>query len=162
VARKVIAGLFAVVMLNLLINLLCNQSIYKISELKRESADLATQAQIVGSQVDSLRSPQNLANSARALGMIVSSNQAFLSVRDGKVLGNAVPASVSNSNSVSSNLIANAAMISKSDPSRFAKSNKPKLDVPSVNSPSSSVIASNTGAAKVVLPSGGIPASPTH
>jgi len=161
-AKKVIYGLVSVVVLNLMINLLCNQSIYKISELKRESADLATQAQIVGQQVDSLRSPQNLANSARALGMIVSSNQVFLNVRDGKVLGNAVPASVNNANSVSSNLIANAAMISKSDPARFAQAKKAKLEIPAINSNSTSVIPANPGAAKVVLPSAGIPASPTH
>lgn len=161
-AKKVIFGLISVVVVNLLINLLCNQSIYKISELKRESADLATQAQIVGQQVDSLRSPQNLANSARALGMIVSSNQVFLNVRDGKVLGNAVPASASNANSASSNLIANAAMISKSDPARFAQAKKAKLEIPAINSSSTSVIPANQGAAKVVLPSAGIPASPTH
>ena len=161
-AKKVIYGLVSVVVLNLMINLLCNQSIYKISELKRESADLATQAQIVGQQVDSLRSPQNLANSARALGMIVSSNQVFLNVRDGKVLGNAVPASVNNANSVSSNLIANAAMISKSDPARFAQAKKAKLEIPAINSKSTSVFPANPGAAKVVLPSAGIPASPTH
>jgi len=161
-AKKVIYGLVTVVVLNLLINLLCNQSIYKISELKRESSELSTQAQIVGQQVDSLRSPQNLANSARALGMIVSSNQVFLNVRDGKVLGNAVPASVSNANSVSSNLIANAAMISKSDPTKFAQAKKAKLELPAINSNSTGVIPANTGSTKVVLPSAGIPASPTH
>ncbi|NBR64540.1 MAG: hypothetical protein EBS85_00890 [Micrococcales bacterium] len=160
--RKIVIGLISVVLLNLFINLLCNQSIYKISELKRESADLATKAQIVGQQVDSLRSPQNLANSARALGMIVSSNQVFLNVRDGKVLGNAVPASVGNANSVSSNMIANAALISKSNPSRFAKSQTAKLDLPVVISGSSSVISEKKGNAEVVLPNDGIPASPTH
>ena len=116
----------------------------------------------MGQQVDSLRSPQNLANSARALGMIVSSNQVFLNVRDGKVLGNAVPASVSNANSVSSNLIANAAMISKSDPTKFAQAKKAKLELPAINSNSTGVIPANTGSTKVVLPSAGIPASPTH
>jgi hypothetical protein len=94
--------------------------------------------------------------------MIVSSNQVFLNVRDGKVMGNAVPASASNANSVSSNLIANAAMISKSDPARFAQAKKAKLEIPAINSSSTSVIPANSGAAKVVLPSAGIPASPTH
>jgi len=161
-AKKIILGLVSVVVLNLLINLLCNQSIYKISELKRESADLATQSQIVGQQVDSLRSPQNLANSARALGMIVSSNQVFLNIRDGKVLGNAVPATAGNANSVSSNLIANAAMISKSDPARFIQAQKAKLEIPAISTNSTSVIPAIPSTTKVVLPSAGIPASPTH
>jgi hypothetical protein len=94
--------------------------------------------------------------------MIVSSNQVFLNVREGKVLGNAVPASVSNANSVSSNLIANAAMISKSDPAKFAQAQKAKLELPTVNPNYKSVIPANTGSTKVVLPSAGIPASPTH
>jgi hypothetical protein len=94
--------------------------------------------------------------------MIVSSNQVFLNVRDGKVLGNAVPASVGNANSVSSNMIANAALISKSNPSRFAKSQTTKLDLPVVISGSSSVISEKKGNAEVVLPNDGIPASPTH
>jgi len=153
--KRGVIGVVLVLLANLAVAALCNQSIYQIASLKKQTAELGTQTQVVQQQVDSLRSPQNLANSARSLGMIVNSNPVFLKVATGKVLGSAQPASFSQSSVISSNLIANAALISKSNP---VKSATPKLDIPTATS----VTGLKTGSVQVVLPSAGIPASPTH
>ncbi|MFZ4064683.1 MAG: hypothetical protein ACOYJ7_00075 [Rhodoluna sp.] len=157
VSAKVIAGGIAIVVLNMILSSLANASIYEISQLKKETATLGTQAQIINQQVASLRSPQNLANSAKDLGMVVNSNPVFLSVKQSKVFGAATPASASNSG-VSSNLIANAAMYTTSNPANFKASEAAVIDVPTL----ASVKAEKNVQVQVVLPSEGIPASPTH
>ena len=159
VAKRLVYGLIAVGVLNLVVSTFCNTAIYSISSLKAETKELATKTQILQQQVDSLRSPQNLANSAKSLGMVVNANSVFLNISTGKVLGAAIPASATDSGSVSANLIANAALISKSNPT---KSTSPDLNIPLTERVSPSVKKSNSGFAEVVLPSSGIPASPTH
>jgi cell division protein FtsL len=159
VAKRLVYGLIAVGLLNLVVSTFCNTAIYSISSLKAETKELATKTQILQQQVDSLRSPQNLANSAKSLGMVVNANSVFLNISTGKVLGAAIPASATDSGSVSANLIANAALISKSNPT---KSTSPDLNIPVTERVSPSVKKSNSGFAEVVLPSSGIPASPTH
>ena len=158
-ARKAIVGAVAVLVAYLGVTVLCNQAIYDISSLKKQSLELSTKTQIVQQQVDSLRSPQNLADSARGLGMIVNSNPVFLKVATGKVLGSAVPASYSSSSLISSNMIANAALIEKSRPTKVSA---PKLSVPQLAADTAKSVAPKTTVVKVVLPSAGIPASPTH
>jgi hypothetical protein len=131
--------------------------------LKIESAALATKTQIIGQEVDSLRSPQNLSNSAKSLGMIVNSNPVFLNVREAKVLGSAIPASISASSGVSTNLIANAAMTVKSDMSNFGKKTVSRIDAPTQKAISdSSVKSANLDGTKVALTTVGIPATPTN
>jgi cell division protein FtsL len=162
-ALKVIAGLSLVSVAGLFVNSLADQAVYKISTLKMETAVLATQTQEVSQQVDSLRSPQNLANSAKALGMIVNSNPVFLNVKDAKVLGSAVPASVETSKAVSENLIANSAMTVKSNVSKLLSNKNTKIDAPTLKSSSAqSVTSTNSVPVKVPLNSVGIPASPTN
>jgi cell division protein FtsL len=162
-ALKVIAGLSIVSVAGLFVNSLADQSVYKISTLKLEAEALATQTQVVSQQVDSLRSPQNLANSAKALGMIVNSNPVFLTVKDAKVLGSAVPASAETSKAVSENLIANAALTVKSNVSKLLNDKGAKIDSPTLKSSSNqSVKSPNSGPVKVPLKPVGIPASPTN
>lgn len=159
-ARKAVLGIVVVWFASLIVGSLCDTSIYQISQLKQETAAISTQSQVLQQQVDSLRSPQNLATSARHLGMIVNSNPVFLKVASAKVLGNATPASLSTSTSVSNNLIANSVMIAKSNP---AKSSSTKMNLPTITKAApSSVKSSNPLTTKVVLPSVVIPASPTH
>lgn len=154
---KILVGVVLIILLNLSLSSLSNASIYKISQLKKETATLGTQTQIINQQVSSLRSPQNLANSAMALGMVVNSNPVFLSVKQSRIFGTSSPASANNSQ-VSNNLIANAVLITKSNPSKFATSEKAQIDVPTVLS----VKTNKSSNVQVVLPSDGIPASPTH
>jgi hypothetical protein len=163
ILKKLIIGFAAVGILSLIANALCDTAVYRISSLKIETATLATQTQIIGQQVDSLRSPQNLSNSAKSLGMIVNSNPVFLNVREAKVLGSAIPASVSASSGVSTNLIANAAMTVKSDMINFGKKTVSRIDAP-VTKPNlaSSVKSTNIDRTKVALTPVGIPATPTN
>ena len=160
IIRRVFWGTVAVLGINLMVCALVNASIYQISSLKHQAEALQTKTQIVQQQVDSLRSPQNLANSARSLGMIVNSNPVFLKVSTGKVLGSAVPASVSSTGAISSNLIANSELMSKSKPTKFTSH---KIDVPVASTVTNKGVTTQKPAvAEVVLPSSGIPASPTH
>ena len=154
---KIIIGAVLIIVVNLGLSSLSNASIYQISQLKKDTATLGTQTQIINQQVASLRSPQNLANSAMALGMVVNSNPVFLSVKQSRIFGTSSPASANNSG-VTNNLISNAVLITKSNPSKFAASQKAQIDVPSV----SSVKTHKSPIVKVVLPSDGIPTSPTH
>lgn len=159
VAKKIIYGLVTIWVLNLIVSAFCNTAIYSISSLKDQTKELATKTQILQQQVDSLRSPQNLANSAKSLGMVVNANSVFLKISTGKVLGAAIPASASDTGVVSANLIANAALISKSKPN---SSTSTKMNIPVTEKSNQSVKKNNSGYSEVVLPSSGIPASPTH
>jgi len=163
ILKKLVIGFAAVGILSLIVNALCDTAVYRISSLKIETAALATKTQIIGQQVDSLRSPQNLSNSAKALGMIVNSNPVFLNVREAKVLGSAIPASVTATSGVSTNLIANAAMTVRSDMSNFGKKTLSSIDAPSLNTKTvPSVKTTNLEGGKVALNSVGIPATPTN
>ena len=163
VLTKVIVGVTLISVSGLVVNAFCDTAVYTISTLKKDTEALATQTQVVSQQVDSLRSPQNLANSAKALGMIVNSNPVFLNVRDAKVLGSAVPASVEGSKAVSKNLIANAAMTVKSNVSKLTNAKTTTIDAPKLKTPSAqSVKTNNPTAAQVPLNSAGIPKSPTN
>ena len=163
VLRKVIIGLSLISISGLIVNAWCDTAVYTISTLKKDTEALATQTQVVSQQVDSLRSPQNLANSAKALGMIVNSNPVFLKVKDAKVLGSAVPASVESSIAVSKNLIANAAMTVRSNVSKLTRTKTATIDAPTLKTSSTqSVKSNNSAAAKVPLIPVGIPKSPTN
>jgi hypothetical protein len=95
--------------------------------------------------------------------MIVNSNPVFLNVREAKVLGSAIPASVSASSGVSTNLIANAAMTVKSDMTDFGKKAVSRIDAPVKKSNlASSVKSANIDGTKVALTPVGIPATPTN
>jgi len=160
---KLLIGFTSVAILGLIVNTLCDGAVYKISSLKIETAALATQSQIIGQQVDSLRSPQNLSNSAKALGMVVNSDPVFLNVREAKVLGSAIPASASATKAVSANLIANASMTYRSNPAALKGDNKSTIDAPTLKTPvTPSVKQVNPGTSQVALTSVGIPASPTN
>ena len=160
---KLLVGFTSVAILSLIVNTLCDGAVYKISALKIETAALATQSQIIGQQVDSLRSPQNLANSAKALGMVVNSDPVFLDVREAKVLGSAIPASASATKTVSANLIANASMTYRSNPAALKGGNKSTIDAPALKTKTAqSVKQANPGTTQVALTPVGIPASPTN
>lgn len=163
IVRKLLGGFTGVAILGLFVNSLCDGAVYKISELKLETAALATQSQIIGQQVDSLRSPQNLSNSAKALGMVVNSDPVFLNVREAKVIGSAIPASASATKAVSANLIANAAMTYRSNTSALNSAKKTTIVDPTLKTTSApSVKPVNQETIKLALTRVGIPASPTN
>ncbi len=151
IARTVIIGIVVIQVLKLLLDIALSQSAYELRNLKLEKIELTTQSQIVGQQVDSLSSQQNLANSAQALGMIANANPVFLRIADQKVFGK--PKSALNTDGrVAKNNIASAALIQES-----------VLTPAVVDAPISSNVANPPSPTKpVVLPATTIPASPTH
>lgn len=104
-----VLGFLAISLLHLLLTIATSQSVYELSDLKREKRELDTTSQILAEEVASLSSQQNLLNTAAKLGMVANSNPVFLRLEDQEVLGKPKPAL--GSSSQSRNLVANSAMI---------------------------------------------------
>ena len=170
VVATITLGAVAIAILQLLLNIATSSSVYELSHLQTEKRDLSTTTQILGQQVDSLASQQNLANAAEKLGMISNANPVFLRLADQKVFGQPKEALTADGR-VSRNLVPNSAMtqssnITDSTSTALASTNSTviagspqaagfvavKPNVANASSPISSVIST----------SGGIPASPTH
>lgn len=105
----VVMGFVAISMLHLLLTIFQSQSVYELSDLKREIRELETTSQILEEEVASLASHQNLLNAAGKLGMVPNTNPVFLRLSDKEVLGKPKPAVYLSGQS--RNLVANSAMI---------------------------------------------------
>jgi hypothetical protein len=154
VAKIIIIGIATIQILKLILDITVSQSAYELKSLKLEKIALTTQSEIIGQQVDSLSSQQNLANSAASLGMIANANPVFLRLEDQKVFGK--PKEALNSDGrVARNNIADAALVQRSvltnsESSKTATTINPDVaQSTKVNQP-------------VAFSSGSIPASPTH
>lgn len=146
-AALAMVGILVVQGLNLAMSAATGAGAYEISRLKIERANLSTQADIIGSEVNSLASNQNLVNVAHALGMVSNVNPVFLRLSDSSVIGKPRRAQA-NERTVSKNLVPNAAMTTDTNVS--------KLDEVSANS----VLGSSSSS--VGAHSGTIQASPTY
>lgn len=109
-----VMGFLGISVLHLLLTIATSQSVYELSDLKREKRELDTTSQILAEEVASLSSQQNLLTTASKLGMVSNSNPVFLRLDDQKVLGKPKPAL--GSSSQSRNLVANSAMIKVATP----------------------------------------------
>lgn len=109
VVMIIVMGFLATSLLHLLLTIMTSQSVYELSDLKREKRELDTTSQIIAEEVASLSSQQNLLNTAAKLGMVANSNPVFLKLEDQSVLGKPKPAL--GTSSQSRNLVANSAMI---------------------------------------------------
>lgn len=110
-----VIGILTVYLAQLALNMVLTQDAYYLSQLKTEKRDLSTQVQIIQEEVDSLGSPQNLADAANRLGMVANPASVLLDVQKDKVYGKPTPADPSNTKLASANLVANAALGSTSD-----------------------------------------------
>ena len=153
-AKVIIFGIAAIQILKLVLDITVSQSAYELKSLKLEKIALTTQSEIIGQQVDSLSSQQNLANSAASLGMIANANPVFLRLQDQKVFGK--PKEALNSDGrVARNNIADAALVQRSVLTNVENSKTATLVNPDV--------AQSTKLNQpVAFSSGSIPASPTH
>jgi hypothetical protein len=84
--------LFAIFMAQLLITIALSGGAYTITGLQSTQQGLGRTASSLGEKLDTLGSSQNLQANALALGMVSSSQAAFLRLSDGSVLGSASPA----------------------------------------------------------------------
>jgi cell division protein FtsB len=103
-----IVGFLGIGVGNLLLNIATSAGVYQLAHLKAEKKQLALNSQILGAQVQSLSSNQNLANAARELGMQSNANPVFLNVTSQEVYGKALAAVNSTADRISRNLVPNS------------------------------------------------------
>lgn len=131
-------------------------AVYEKAKLQAEIRELNTTTSILAEEVDSLSSQQNLSDAAQKLGMISNANPVFLSIEQQKVYGKPKAALNSDSGRISRNLIANSALVSKTQVSGskgiLAKTSPVK----------GNVNQAQPAAAPVGFVEGAIPASPTR
>ena len=176
IVATITLGALTIALLNLLLQIASSSAVYELSSLQIQQRSLATTTQILGQQVDSLASDQNLANAAQKLGMISNANPVFLRLADQTVLGKPT-AALGTDGRVSSNLVANSALVATSnltDLTAATASNgsatTPAMTAGTGSSPQaaglvpvkSNVVTSGSTVVSVVSSNGGIPASPTH
>ena len=89
VAAVLLAGVVGL----LLFNTHMQQGSFRASALEARATQLHATRQALEMELDQLRDPQQLAVRAQRLGMVPIANPAFLSLRDGRTLGEARPAS---------------------------------------------------------------------
>lgn len=88
----VIALLAAGFLMNLLINTSMAQGAFRIGDLQQEATRLTEAQAVLREQVAALSAPTLLETKARALGMVPTDSPVFLSVPDGRVIGQPAPA----------------------------------------------------------------------
>jgi hypothetical protein len=76
----------------LVLNTVLAQDAFRLHALGKEQKALVDREQALEREVETLRTPRNLAERARELGMVQGSTPAFLRLSDGAVLGAEVPA----------------------------------------------------------------------
>lgn len=148
-----IIGLLVISLTQLVLNNALAAGAHQLVDLKQQARELGTTVQIMSEEVDSLSSQQNLANSAKALGMVANTNPVFLKIQGDRVIGKPSPAAEGDKQ-ISGNLVANKAMFATSDISQLnlaiSEAGVDGVARPSLTSP------------EVILSSGVIPASPTR
>ncbi len=83
-ALVAVAGLFVILMGQLLLSIWLSDGAYQISGLQQTQRDLSRDQQALGESLNVLQSPQNLAGQASALGMVMNTgSQGFLSLSGG-------------------------------------------------------------------------------
>lgn len=104
-----LAVVVASLLLQLLLSMLLAEGAYKLKALKEEHSSLQIEVEIIAQEVDSLGSPQFLADSANRLGMVVNPSPVFLDLKSGQVYGDQLE-SAEGGEVASRNLVANAAL----------------------------------------------------
>jgi hypothetical protein len=94
-AAVTVAGLFAILIAQLLLSIAVSDGAYRIAALQGVQRELSRDQQTLTEQLHVLQSPQHLAANAQALGMVANSSTAFLRLSDGAVIGTAVAATAS-------------------------------------------------------------------
>jgi hypothetical protein len=95
--------LFAIFLAQLLITIALSSGAYSITGLQSTEQSLGRTASSLNEKLDTLGSSQNLQANALALGMVNSSQAAFLRLSDGSVLGSATPAGAANGSAAPGN-----------------------------------------------------------
>ncbi|HNP16041.1 MAG TPA: hypothetical protein PKI99_06235, partial [Terrimesophilobacter sp.] len=148
-ALVTVAGLFAILIAQLLLSIMVSDGAYQISSLQQEQKELSRDQQSLTEQLQVLESPQHLAANAQALGMVTNSSTAYLRLSDGKVIGKPVAATASNGIRTGKDggpLIPNQLLASVAlTPASSVHSATPTAGAPEANGSSASVASSDAG-----------------
>lgn len=184
---SIIIGIALIAFGNLLLSNATSEGVYKVASLKHEKKQLEMNTQILGQEVNSLSSDQNLSNAAHVLGMVTNVNPVFLDVNSQVVHGKPAAALSGQTFTVSGNLVANSVMTSKTSANELKaavaaqerKATASVLGTPVKLTPAASGVkpaagsrttgsatsgyvgGTKNGSPQVVLPNS-IPASPTN
>ena len=90
-----VAGLFAIIVIQLLVSVGLSEGAYQIATLQGEQKTLTRGNAEKQDAVDTLSSPQNLATAAQGLGMVANTAPVYLRLSDGAVLGDPATAAAS-------------------------------------------------------------------
>jgi hypothetical protein len=93
----VLAGIFAILGIQLLLSIAVSGGAYEIAALKGEMRTSEQELQIVAEDINALVAPSTLAGLATAMGMVADNNPAYLKLSTGEVIGEAVPAAADGS-----------------------------------------------------------------
>ena len=86
------AGVVVILLTQLLLSIALSDGAYRIAALQGQAVELDRSAQVLTENLESLRSPQNLAANAESLGMVANASPAYLRLADATVLGAPVAA----------------------------------------------------------------------
>jgi hypothetical protein len=88
-----VAVVIGIIISQILLSVAVSAGAYEISDLKGQQKDLSRTYTQVSQNLAEASSPQHLAASAEALGMVTSNTTAYLRLSNSKILGQAHPAS---------------------------------------------------------------------
>ncbi len=82
-----VAGTVGIIVTQIILSVWVSSNAFEIDELQTASKEVTRSSEQVQQHVSELSSPQNLAQTAEALGMVSSSTPAYLRLSDAQVLG---------------------------------------------------------------------------
>jgi hypothetical protein len=150
-----VAGLFVILMAQLLVSIALSDGAYQISSLQTQQKNLARDKQTLTESLNVLQSPQNLAAQATTLGMVMNNaGSGWLRLSDGSVLKSPSAADDSSATDPSSQALVTNVLLT---PAVTAQQDA-EMSKPAAGNPAST--AATSGDADVA--SGAIPAPNTH
>jgi hypothetical protein len=155
-----VATLLGIVIAQLLLSITISQGAYQLNTLQDSQKQLQRDYQAASEDLDRLASPQYLAASANALGMVSNSSPAYLRLSDGAILG-APEAASSAAGTVTGgqgNLVPNALL--KGVP--LVNQHAAVVKAPKAVNPSTTSVPATHAVAPTVPLNGALPTPVTH
>ena len=139
-----VTAVFGLFLAQLMLSIILSDGAYQISSLQVEQTQLSRTEQALAEELELLKSPQNLAQEAETLGMVLGSGSpAFLRLSDGALVGTPVAATgTAGALGPDGGLVPNALLVGSTDPVNTDTANQPD-GAPSQNSSGSSVASSS-------------------
>jgi cell division protein FtsB len=170
-----VLGLFGIFIAQLLLSISAANGAYSITKLQNEQKELLRTEQSLTESIETLKSPQNLAANAEALGMVSNAAPAYLRLSDGAVLGTATAAGAGQGVLAGQSLVGNELLVGVPiiDPAAIAAESEAALAAEAaaaLTTESGATTGTTTGTSSLntpgvlqpVTPVGALPAPVTH